>query len=1479
MASTKNNRPMMRLLLLCCGWLAMVLSGCSDDAVDNLAVELDPTAPTAPLALTSQSGCLIDSDCDTGLFCFQNQCTWECSETADCGENERCSPNGRCISLEREAAQAQVTKQENGPELLGRVDEDDISAAPTQLPDVGIAEAPVAEVQVRPGEPFVEVSLRTTRPIDEDTLLYRVELDGDEGIPQSLRASGSTEFTFTIPTGRAAGSDSEEPEVQQVTLVTALGGFSITLVPEIALDGIYAGEVDVREFGGSSIPLRFGLRVEPEGASFEDAEARFVILPTSAQDVFAPLPGDATTWVESQMRWDPQAEVWFARFVHDYAPEPGTVFGESGDVVRAMRVEIGGIDDDGFVNGALADRWQGLFDARSADGVVTPGSVVLSGRMRASRVSPLPGEARQAQVATTELPAPQVGDVSPVTQCGAGVFEAMRVDAQATVPEGDELPCSNISNVDFFEAAPSQRRAECALALGDVALSGVSTAAQVRAFLDDDTPNPGGLSFGDFLERCAARDGYCVPSPELLCAEELLASSYQAQGSELGEAGELLSMYQDVAREGYLGRQLAAFQVDTTIRLDWLRTSIAPLFLASALRDFNETILERWEEQVLDAHFEVLARQFSPSGLETLARTPTDPDALAVRRQFLLEQTQTWQGAMDALQIAATRWNAIFQNDVRRLSAQRSVESRMFDLYLSAAVLAQLSRSSGSAGTSAVFGSGFAALLRSLEELSLPFNDLIFMRDAEVVVSRSVDPTAGAQTLLSDLEDVARRAVRDAQQSVDRVIADAQRDAITEQVLTDRLETQAEEFAAELVELCGLPRGCDPADVGIREECEVDVAVGRCGFVIDAGTRQLISFDEMQRAENVSQAGQAMLAYREAVIAVDIAEEEFRANQERARIQLENAEGFAEQVRSWNRRRREVSGEVDRLLDESTRLFNEQQAAELEAIRAQQQVREASYDVQEAQIERWDTIRSDGVDADMSLMTSITALQQTGSWLTLAAGETDRLAEASADGLPKAAGTSNDIAAPARFVIRMSAYGVTSALRAVSQGLQSAAAGIEVSLAEQQARRDAELARLQDRAALGNTQTENQLAAIADNLRRIEMRTEAEISTREALIEALQRNLELDLAHERELTELRDRRDAVRITLTESMRLRTEVLRAEVVASRRHQEYMQIVQQAQLLDGRYASLLERLNNLDVLIASPSVIFAFANRLARAESRIDRAKRLMFDWLVALEYYAVRPFVDQRLAILLARNPSQLEAIADEMVRLQRVCGGNINREQVDLSLRDDLLEQNFDRVLDGGEVLDTQARFLDILARGNVPISTRVRYSSDERIGDVIRSRDVLAASFSLRLEDFANLPLTCNAKIESIDVQLVGEGLGSARPTVSLLYDGTSALRSCQPNIEEIVGALDPGTTSFGTVTSLRTAGRSVSPVAGLNTFGAQDSANRGLEGLPLSSTYTVLIDPQRGENARIDWTQLDDIRLRINYVYQDLFPEGQCQ
>ena len=137
-----------------------------------------------------------------------------------------------------------------------------------------------------------------------------------------------------------------------------------------------------------------------------------------------------------------------------------------------------------------------------------------------------------------------------------------------------------------------------------------------------------------------------------------------------------------------------------------------------------------------------------------------------------------------------------------------------------------------------------------------------------------------------------------------------------------------------------------------------------------------------------------------------------------------------------------------------------------------------------------------------------------------------------------------------------------------------------------------------------------------------------------------------------------------------------------------------------------------------------------------------------------------------------------------------------------------------------------------------------------------------------------ARFNLACNAKIESVAVNLVGD-LGDHAPTVTLLYDGTSQLRSCQPNIEEYVRAFGSGMTSYGSTTNLRTAGRPMSPLAGVNGFlSTESSVNRTLAGLPVASEYTLLISTDQGDNARMNWDNLKDIEIRVEYSYQDLFP-----
>ncbi len=1474
-----------------------VAASCSDEGGGKKRTP--PDLGSASLHMTSSTGCLIDSDCVDGHFCFQGECSWECNAEAPCATGSSCSPRGRCLSDEK----VNQVAEEGQAEGLEQ-DEEAAAAIPSQAGTIEVLTPPERTVEVDEGQPFVEVTLVTKTPVPEGVLLYRVQVDGaeqDAAAQQVLRSEGTDTFKFRIPTGNAALALADA-KAQQNYLMTSVGGYSITLVPRIGASGLYAGGVQIDQFGGATIPLRFGLKVEPAGLSFHDpgVTARYLLLPISSQDVFTPSRegldqnegGVASAWLQRTLEWDAIAKVWFARFEQEFAVSPDSKVIPSGTtdkVYRALRVEIEKVEGK-RATGALADRFKGFFDTRSADGVVTKGATSTSGVLTATRVGPLPEAARTPRLTANDETEPGLRAELGVEACDVEENGKMAIAAlaegAATAHPGSA--CAGVDSAAAFQGLSTEGRALCAVDLAEQALKGELIAKKVLEYLDPATAQNMPESFQEFLERCATEGGPCAPRAQVVCAEKALAHAYQQlqEADVNADVAAMMAHYQDVARESYLGRQLAAFQVDTNTRLEWLRKAEAPLFLANELKAYNEKILATWESKVLGAHFDVLALQFSPWALEVLGRATTNEAAASVRSELLMDQTQTWQGAMESLQIATRRWNELYQDDMNRLAKTRTVRTHLFDLYLSAATLAVLNTNGGSSASNAVIGSGFSALLTSLEELSLDFNQRIFMRDAEVVLNRSVDPSDSSQTIMSDRQQSALKAIADADASVTSVLAEIHATELNSKILTNRMITQVEELRSELVDLCGLPLGCSVSDITHGDlqnnNCMPTTLPGRCGFLVAPGSEEYGSFDDMRGLTNASEASQALLRIREAANLQQTAMEEFRANASRAEIEIASADGFATKMTQWDTMRRTAAAEVEKIVDEMLKAGGGAMKTELDGIAKMQEMRTAAYEEQKEAVANWSKLNHEGVESDIKHMRAMTALQTTSKWLAFGADRIETAGEIAADGLPDVVGLSNDVSFPVELAINMAAFAASTALQTAQLATETAAGIIELSMAEDQARREAKLSDLRDQAGLNAQLSQNKLAAIEGELRAATITADNEIKQREALIEALSRNLEMDLAYEKELFELRDRRDKVMMRFFEEPRLRVQVLRQGIVYLQRQQEYYQIVQRAQLLEGRYAALNSRLTNLNNLLASPTVIFAHANRLARAESRLDRAKGLLYDWVVALEYYAVRPFIDQRLAILLARNPGQLEGIARELERLGKTCGGRISYEVAELSVRDDLLGLGFDITRGEGEeasVLTAGERFRSVLRRGIVPVDTQVRYSSDERIGDLIANRQVLSASFPIRLSDFANLPLACNAKIASIDVELVGEGLGKGRPTVTLLYDGTSQLRSCQPDIGAIVGALETGMTSFGEITDLRTDGRSASLVASIGSFGAEGTANQTFEGMPLATTFTVLIDPATGENRRIDWNALEDVRLKLTYAYQDVFPVGQCK
>lgn len=1453
--------------------LATSVAGCG---VLDEGLEVTPEPPgenVSTIAYSSDDACRIDSDCAAGTFCFQRVCVWQCESDADCSEEETCSTRSRCVdsSPSSTPSSTEDVRQQGSAQSLPARD------PALELGGVEVVRWPDVRQIVPADLPVIEVELETAAPIPGGEFLYTLRGFSELGTLQSRRASSEgTVFTLQIPTGPAANPDNDEAVA--VELVTPFGVRTLYLVSAPERSGIYTGSFTSATFGGSALPLEFVIEtIPPDVSSLAEASAASLAFSTSsAQLIGLPLVDDAS-YVRRPLEYDDTIDAWVAIFAADLNDE--ALVGEAAfpDVNRAIRVEVASESGE-ELRGSIADRWRGIFDRTSPDGVVSAATATISGRFTVDRLDDVPPPSAFADL-PLDLGAPELRALPALDQCDGAMLTAFR----AAAPEV-AAACDGFIDFAAFARATPARQADCAVAFTDYALSTGTISGLLLSYLDPEQETPSDQSFTEFVASCAAgAGGLCSPNPTQICARQAAAYASANADSSVLNAGALSSAYDRANREVFLARQLVAFYVDTENRLQWLQSGEAPPFLAGPLQDYNRQILNTYRDEVLETHLDAVFGQLDDAGLAVLARAQTDPDAQATRQTLLFDLINSWRAAMDSLSLLAARWDVLYQNDTQRAEATRFVRQTFFRLYISAGILQELSREAGASYMGGAFGAGFVTLIRELSDLSLPFNDLLFARDAEVVTSQSVDPQSTNASLLAELEGDARAAIADASASVTLALQEEQAASVRESFLVTRYTDQVVGLRNELINLCGLPEGCTGGEVGQVAACAVRTEPGACGLRAQRATSELQLPTTLSDA-SVSEAGRALFELQEAVLARQAAEESLQALVQQSRILGDTAEAFAASVRDWDRRRRTVDSEVQRLLDEADAIEGAFIEAELAALREDQRVREAAYDAQADRIERWNTIRVDGAEADIRQLGAINALNTTASALELSADRVEELADIFAKAQPKTVGTTTDPSFIQRLGIRFPAFIASTAALTVAEVLSGVAGGLSVDLEAQQLMRDAELSNLEDLAELAELATEDELAAIEANLSEVTIRNDAEQATIEALIEALNRRLEVELAYERDLQELRDRRDRWRTTLVDVLRREYEVSQAELTTRQRELAYYEVVQRAQLIEGRFLSMQERASDLRNLLGSPDVLFSSANRIALAESRLERARRAVQDWLTALEYYAVRPFVSQRLAVLLARNPGQLEAIANELSRLQQVCGGPTTLETIDVSLRDDILQMGFTAV-DADTQLPRRSgeRFRDLLTRAETPVERQTRLSSDETIGARLDRGNVLAVNFEISAESFANLELTCNAKLSSVAVQLVGDGLGpdagTAQPVVTMVYGGSGEMRSCQPGIAEYVQQFGPGATAFGPVSAFRTPSRAVSPIAGVGTYGPAQTWNATLEGLPFASDYTVLIDLEHPSNEEINWEALEDIRLQLRYTYQDVFPEGQCE
>jgi hypothetical protein len=1519
---------------------SFVLSGCDNSSpskkpteqTDPMMPTMDEAVPEIPLTISSVDVCTIDAQCVSGAFCFHGRCAVECQDDGQCFDGERCGARGRCETIFSEVTNKLVVRSNDAVETEATryaLEIEDDTASVEQAASFEVEYKDSTIIEVSPDQMDVEFNIILTTPGPEGGILYSVETSDDSesavepvAVNRVLPKPGTERrYSFSIPTGKANPS-AEGAGPVEVRLTTSVGNWLLLLQPELGVSGHYTGTVRFDTMPNAPIPFDFDIITDPVGVSLSRATTAHLVLSTQNSNVFAPFNGGASevSHLGAPLEYDERIGLWSARFSERFVMAGATgeqtspsLLGELGDeqVKRTMRIEI---DDmgEGTLRGTIRDRWEGLFDTFSSQNVQDAYVLGFDGTIAVRRSGVIVADPNV--VTESMVPAPNVQPQSApeIDTCEDATFSN---DAILNL-EGE--PCLLVNTVDEFKQAGVNDRIYCALAVADTALSNETTAQRLAGYLNGSDAT--GQSFEDFLTSCGDdANSECRPSAEVICARQLVAYATFTSDETATDIPALIKRYHSLTRESFLGLQLGAYHNDAQKRLEWLKTSDYPAIVTQAVKDLNTQLLDEWKQSVLDAHLATVAGQFSQLGLAVLVRDLENVDGADTRKQLIVDMNQSVRATIDTLTLATTRWHTLLDGDAERAEKAKFVGHRLRDLYITVGALIEFNRQADLGAMSAVLGGGLARLVKELDNLSLPFDGLIYARDAEVVTATSVDPTMTNHTLLRDREMVATEELASANEAVSSIIESAIGEALDQTQLRNRLNNEIDELRDELVLLCGRPAGCS-GDNAVLPECLPRTGAGLCGLKLkktarfdfsDYGTEspedeessfttagenyeginvdsvtqrftQDVEVDTNRSLLNGSRGGATLASVYEAVATVRMSE-----------LAVENAQNAAEAYKTLldelkvaldarkvelDLFQSELDAKVDALTNEEIGVFAMTDAD----IKEYFTEINTAWDVFQVKVEgnlsKWDSLRKGNEEAYFESVIAETTLNSTAKVINRRAEAIRYIGDIMAATIPDSQGDDVPLA-PFRLIPLMVGFTGWSVGGAVADGLEIAAASVRTAADKEKALADANLDFLYDQQELERLKTENEARELEQMIELANDNDDEKAIETKLVLDNLRFMKQLRIAYADELVEFEEKRFELLRLIQQIPEVQLGAARDQVKVYQKLIEYRQVVQEAELITDRMSVRLVQRTEINNLVGSPEVLFRLAHVLERAERRLHRAKSAMMDWLVALEYFAVRPFFDQRIQILLARNTFQLEEIFVELRRLESVCGGTVNTNTSTLSLREDLLgitRSITDPIND--VILSPSTQVRQSMRENLLRMDQHIRYRSDATIGDLINNGNnrMLSQNFRIDLSDFANLASTCNAKNVALKVKLVGD-LGTARPTVSILYDGTSQLRSCQPGLDAYIESIGAERTSFGEVSSFCSAGRAVSPVAGIGEF--PESVNSSLGGLPLAGTYAILIDTELGENRNVNWDNLEDIELEIEYSYQDLFPEGQCE
>ncbi len=1527
--------------------LLTLLAGCSNDSNNGTPSEeeLPATLVMTKSELHADGVCYLDSDCKEGTFCFNSVCLSECNSTYSCPNQYVCDErSGRCLdksylrsrAMRAASRSSEVDLQKAAAEQAKQ----DIEWAKYGLPQsvVGQTNEAGKVIDVIPFKTRlphsawfdgdkVKLLFSTHESIGDVRYAYRV----GEGEPTILRSAsrlenrdGSVQYAFTLDSADLKDAfEGQNGIIVPVEIYSTVGTYHVDIREVPKMSNVYRGYATAKALSGITIPIRMGIATSTEVKDIHDIMDMAIFLPVSSEDLFSPesVTLGETTWArltmtrESAVNCSSGTHCFSATFsTNDFSLPNSVILDGDQHINRSLRIEVNDFDPaTRQFHGMIIDEISGLYreTAQDATGnheswndtelianfVVTADETLDLTSLSVHDHVPANTALRDLDEAPKDVCSDDdfimLKNVVDMSEC----INASTADQQKACEALDT--CLHAPNLEAFKALDDETQTICVNAITDgllndgarisvvlqsVLQSGSADGAVLATVCDQEIHNFKDLQEACQLSTCDA----CQPKTTYDCAADLVARQILAHPAvSEDQTTAWLKTWSQLTTESYLPVQFFAWNADNDIRKNWLEGAVYDnTFAASLMDEWNADLLKRFQTEVLKQQFEIMHKQSRQTTLEMLAQS-MDADAIEARslRNAILSDIATgWEAAVESLSYAAKRYDIMTQNDVDRQKAAAELKQNLFDLYFDAMISSKLNKDADQSSLNASFGTNLSDALQKLESLSLPFENLVFMREGKIFTDTRVDPNNNTTTL-GALKQAAGKSVNKAVETRKSVFDELNKRDLEALDAQDQYQSALNAIRAQLIDLCGYPQDCVTPDD--RQKCEILTQPYYCGF--DLATKADGAALSSDTAVNVSQAANAITQYREATQKYETAVSEYDVLLQKVVNEYQMLLTYNDNLKTWYDNRQKTIASVKANLDKLESLTSALDRYEWQALSLKADEVSAEYTKMSNDLDDWATLTATAVSTTTAAYAAWSAVHGVQRWqyLNLFADMNTTLLDTTKQAAEQVITSGIGASIPTRLGIMNDTKGLFNQLFTLS---------LDVGI-----RGASDLATAYGFYSTFSTAQENvKLKELQNDLTKqlLETQKSSYDLDSKAAIQALENlNTYLSLENEAETTYQRD------LNTFSEMRMkhldsvleladRNESLVVQYINQvKALNEYLMVTQQADLLASQYALKKQHLDQLSSLMFSANQFFQTASDLKVVENSIESARNDLNDYLTAIEYMTVRPFVALRRSIYTARGTNELEKLYEQTNELVDRCGTGIastNRVIVSLKDRMDIPPLTVND-------LTPEDRFHTIMAAGNLPVSAQSRYSVNDTAAKLLKDGQFYSGSFVLD-PSFANLSTSCNAKIDHLQVRFIsktGAPIANAgvAPTISIFYGGQGKLLSCHSKITNIVESIG-SLTSFGQTSVFTTKPFADGLVASIYNVPEgvdyQYSDNKfeeinlyyGLQNFPLMATYTIVFDPNKGENSKIQWDNVADIEIQFTYTTGSLGKSGNnCQ